>query len=89
MVHLLYFSSFYLSSCFMVVSTLLKIVYSFLYRQYINHIHLNILLLLSPHPRFLNLTIFARPVHQKVKTLLREIKCQNKKNKERYIMFIG
>jgi hypothetical protein len=39
LVHLLYFSSFYLSPLLMVVSTVLKILYSFLYRGYINHIH--------------------------------------------------
>jgi hypothetical protein len=48
-VHLLYFSSFYLSPFGMVVSTSLKILHSFLYREYINYIHLlNFLLLPSP-----------------------------------------
>jgi hypothetical protein len=37
--HLLYFSSFYLSPFLIVVSTSLKILYSFLYREYFNHIH--------------------------------------------------
>jgi hypothetical protein len=46
LVHLLYFSSFYLSPLLMVVSTSLKILYSFLYREYINHIHLLYFLLL-------------------------------------------
>jgi hypothetical protein len=49
LVHLLYFSSFYLSPFLMVVSTGLKILYSFLYREYIKHIHLlNFRLLPSP-----------------------------------------
>jgi hypothetical protein len=48
LVHLLYFSSFYLSRLLMVILTGLKILYSFLYREYINHIHLlNFLLLPS------------------------------------------
>jgi hypothetical protein len=38
-VHLLYFYSFYLSPFLMVVSTGLKILYLFLCREYINHIH--------------------------------------------------
>jgi hypothetical protein len=40
LVHLFYFSSFCLSLFLMVISTGLKILYSFLYREYINHIHL-------------------------------------------------
>jgi hypothetical protein len=44
--HLLYFSPFYLSSFLMVVSTDLKILYSFLYRKCTNHIHLLTFLLL-------------------------------------------
>jgi hypothetical protein len=47
LVHPLYFSSFYLNSFLMVISTGLKILYSFLYREYINHIHLNFSLLPS------------------------------------------
>jgi hypothetical protein len=35
------FPSFCLSSLIMVISTGLKILYSFLYREYINHIHLH------------------------------------------------
>jgi hypothetical protein len=50
---LIWFSSsfffFYLSHFRMVVSTSLKILYSFLYRKYITHIHLLISLLL-PFP---------------------------------------
>jgi hypothetical protein len=38
LVHTLYFASFYLSPSFMAVSTTLKILYSFLYRGYINHV---------------------------------------------------
>jgi hypothetical protein len=38
-VRLIYFSSFYLSPQFMVASTGSKILHSFLYREYINHIH--------------------------------------------------
>jgi hypothetical protein len=44
------FSFFYLSPFLMVVSMDLKILYSFLYRKYINHIHLLNVLLLPPHP---------------------------------------
>jgi hypothetical protein len=45
---LFYFSSFYLSPFLMVVSTGLKILCSFLYRKYVNHVHLcNFLLLPS------------------------------------------
>jgi hypothetical protein len=40
LVHLVYFSSFYLNPFLMVVWTSLKILYAFLYREYINHIHL-------------------------------------------------
>jgi hypothetical protein len=49
LVHLLYFSYFYLMLLLVVFSTDLKILYSFLYEEYINHIHLlKFLLLLSP-----------------------------------------
>jgi hypothetical protein len=44
-----YFSSFDLSCFLMVVSTGLKILVSFLYREYINHIHL-LNFLLFPYP---------------------------------------
>jgi hypothetical protein len=45
----LYFSSFYLRPFLMLISAMLKILYSFLYKDYINHIHLlNFLLLCSP-----------------------------------------
>jgi hypothetical protein len=48
-VHLLYFSSFCLSPLFMVALSGLKILYVFLYREYVSHIHLlNSLLLPSP-----------------------------------------
>jgi hypothetical protein len=40
LVHILYFSSLYLSAFLTVVSTSLKILHSFLYGEYINHIHL-------------------------------------------------
>jgi hypothetical protein len=40
LVHPLHFSPFYLSSLLMVISTGLNILYLFLYRKYINHIHL-------------------------------------------------
>jgi hypothetical protein len=40
----LYFSSFYFSPFLMVLSTSFKTLYSFLYRDYIYHIHLNVLL---------------------------------------------
>jgi hypothetical protein len=43
-----YFFSFYLSPFMMVVSTSLKILYSFLYRKCINHIHLINFLLFCP-----------------------------------------
>jgi hypothetical protein len=45
------FFSLYLSPFLMVISTDLKILYLFLYREFINYIHLNFLLLLSPSPR--------------------------------------
>jgi hypothetical protein len=46
LVHLLYFSPFYLSLLLMMISTSLKFPYSFMYTEYINHIHLlNFLLL--------------------------------------------
>jgi hypothetical protein len=45
LVHL-YFSLFYFIPYIMVISTSLKILYSFLYRRYINHIHLLNLFLL-------------------------------------------
>jgi hypothetical protein len=38
--HLLYFCPFYLIPFLMVVSIILKFLCSFLYREYINHIHL-------------------------------------------------
>jgi hypothetical protein len=48
LIHVSYFSPFYLSLFLMVISTGLKILYAFLYREYINHIHLlNFLLLPS------------------------------------------
>jgi hypothetical protein len=48
LVHPLYFSPFYLSPLLRAISTGLKILDSFLYRKYINHIHLlNFLLLPS------------------------------------------
>jgi hypothetical protein len=48
LLYLLYFSPFYLSPILMVISTGSKILYSFLYRKYINHVHLlNFLLLPS------------------------------------------
>jgi hypothetical protein len=40
LVHLLYFSSFYLSLLFMVAWKNLKLLYSFLYREYIMYVHL-------------------------------------------------
>jgi hypothetical protein len=49
LVHLLYFSPFYLGPLLKVISTGLNIQSSFLYRKCINHIHLlNFLLLSSP-----------------------------------------
>jgi hypothetical protein len=52
------FFSFYLSSFLMVVSASLKILYSFLYREYINHIHvLSFLLLPYPSHMWLPLTM--------------------------------
>jgi hypothetical protein len=48
LVHPPYFLPFYLSRLLMVISTGLKILYSFLYRKYINYIHLlNFILLPS------------------------------------------
>jgi hypothetical protein len=58
LVHLLYFFSFYLSPLLMVVSIGLKILYSFLCREYLNHVHLlNFLLLPSPFPMWLPLSL--------------------------------
>jgi hypothetical protein len=49
-----HFSSFYFSPFLIVVSTSVKILYSFLYREYTNHIHLlNFLILLSPYQKVL------------------------------------
>jgi hypothetical protein len=60
MAHLLYFSSFCLSPFLMVISTCLKILYSFLYRKCINYIHLhNFFLLPSSSPLW---PAFAWPV---------------------------
>jgi hypothetical protein len=56
--HVLYFYSFYLSPLLMVASTGLKILYSFLYRPSINHIHLlDFLLLVSPSHMWLCLSV--------------------------------
>jgi hypothetical protein len=58
LVHLLYFTSFYLSPLLRVTSTGLKILYSSLYREYIKHIHLlNFLLLHFPLPMWLPLSV--------------------------------
>jgi hypothetical protein len=46
LVHPLYFWAFYVSSHLMVISTDIEILYSFLYRKYINHIHLLISLII-------------------------------------------
>jgi hypothetical protein len=53
LLYLLYFSPFYLSPILIVISTDSKILYSFLYRKYINHVHLLNFLLL---PSFSDLT---------------------------------
>jgi hypothetical protein len=57
------FFSFYLSPFLMVISTGFKILYSLLYRNYINHIYLNFLLLLLTSPKqdlfFIILLVFA------------------------------
>jgi hypothetical protein len=47
LVHPLHFSPFYFSPYLMVISAGLKILYSFLYRQYINHIYLYLCLLIG------------------------------------------
>jgi hypothetical protein len=65
--HLLYFSPFYLSLLPMVILTGLKILYSFLYREYINHAHLLTSLFYPPPlvcdfpltwPIFYNIAVF-------------------------------
>jgi hypothetical protein len=48
--------SFYLSPLLMMVTTHLNIVYSFSYREYINHIHL-LNFLFYPHPLICNLLL--------------------------------
>jgi hypothetical protein len=49
LIHPLHFSSFYLSPLLMVILTGLNIMYSYLCRKYINHIHL-LYFFLSPSP---------------------------------------
>jgi hypothetical protein len=56
LVHPLYFSPFYLSPLLMVISTGLKVLYSFSYRKYFNHVHLHFLLSPSPPINVLPLT---------------------------------
>jgi hypothetical protein len=61
LVHFFYFSSFYLSPLFMVAATGLKTLYSFLYREHLNHIHLLNFLLLHTlsHMGLLSMTCFS------------------------------
>jgi hypothetical protein len=62
LVHLFYFSSLYPSPFLMVVSASLRILYSFLYREYINHIHLlNFLLLPKPPCMWPPLSVISFP----------------------------
>jgi hypothetical protein len=62
------FFSFLSLSHLMVISSKLNILYSFLYRKYINHIHLIFLLLTLPHPKILPL---SWPVFHSCPSLLR------------------
>jgi hypothetical protein len=76
MFHLLYFSSFYLSPFLMVVSFSLKILCSFLYRKYNNHVHpLNFLLLSS----LLVLTSFSMTCFSKYCLIIHLLPCYNYK----------